>query len=90
MISWRKPSACGGVLDVDRNAGNPVETPIENIAFTRAPAAGAYRATVTNFSQRGAQSNPFQLRIQRGDNAETREGTLMSVDTSLSFDFTYP
>ncbi len=89
-IYYDAPNACGGVLDTDRNAREPSAEPVENVVFPASPAPGEYIAVVNNFAQRGAQPNPFRLRIERASGIEIHEGALTATGESRSFAFTYP
>lgn len=66
-IFYRRRNACNGTLDVDGNARNPTQNPVENVYFND-PVAGAYRLKVHLFKSRtGSGQRPFQVRIdERG------------------------
>jgi hypothetical protein len=68
-IDYRNRTACGGTLDVDRNAMTPGEpvtrTPVENIAFPTAPAPGRYRIVVDYFGRRDGPASPFRVTIRQ-------------------------
>lgn len=68
-IDYRTRSACGGMLDVDRNAMTPGEpvtrTPVENISFPTTPAPGRYRIVVDYFGRRDGPTSPFRVTIRQ-------------------------
>jgi hypothetical protein len=68
-IDYRSRSACGGSLDVDRNAMSPGEpvtrTPVEAITFPTAPQPGRYRVVVDFFGRRDGPSSPFRVTIRQ-------------------------
>ncbi len=68
-IDYRTRSACGGALDVDRNAMTPGEpvtrTPVESISFPTTPAPGRYRIVVDYFGRRDGPTSPFRVTIRQ-------------------------
>jgi hypothetical protein len=76
QIGFRNRNVCNGWLDVDANAGNPVNDPVENIVFN-SPQAGAYRIRVNLYSSRTGRPRPFTVRvIQRDGSVQTFSGTI--------------
>ncbi len=69
-ISFMNKQACGGILDVDRNAHYQSLTrePVENVVWARRPAAsGTYRVRVHFFRQHDAnRQSTFTLRLVFG------------------------
>jgi len=79
-IDYRSRSACGGALDVDRNAMTPGEpvtrTPVEAITFPSAPQPGRYRVVVDFFGRRDGPASPFRVTIrQAGQPDRVIQGT---------------
>lgn len=68
-ISFENTRACGGELDVDRNAGSRGLTiqPVENVVFAREPVPGRYRIVVTHFEHNAPapQTSPFRVTLRR-------------------------
>lgn len=60
-----KQSACGGVLDVDRNVRGETDTPVENVRWARGTApAGSYRVKVRNYRFHEADQAPTPFRVE--------------------------
>ncbi|MCU0907602.1 MAG: hypothetical protein MUF73_09185 [Rhodobacteraceae bacterium] len=70
-------AACGGVLDIDMNAGAQRTTaPVENTYFA-APAPGVYGIGVRLFrSATGGAPEPFQVQVRDGDRVMVLQGTV--------------
>jgi hypothetical protein len=71
VLNYRQKQACGGILDIDRNAHPNALTnePVENIVWTRKPnRPGEYAVYVHFFKQHdpAASSSEFELRLKRG------------------------
>lgn len=66
-IYFGRERACGGVLDVDRNAGTWGPTPVENIVFEAEPAPGTYRIEVHHFARNpgGPAVSPWRVTLRR-------------------------
>ena len=66
-LFYGKREACGAELDVDRNAGNPTTTPVENIVFAADPAPGRYRIIVSHFRNNppAPASSPYRVTVKR-------------------------
>jgi hypothetical protein len=65
-IDYTNRRACGGELDTDANFQPPLTTtPVENIAFARAPANGTYRIAVSHVPGPGPASSPFRVTIRQ-------------------------
>jgi hypothetical protein len=99
-IFYNARSGCGGKLDVDRNARDPVfgipqgpvtREPIENV-FWGSAQHGRYQIKVDLFKEgttsRGAR--PFKIKVQKGDDVQYFDGTVSSRDKEASFSFSYP
>ena len=69
--------ACGGVLDIDMNAGGARTTvPVENTYFAD-PAPGVYGIGVRLFrSATGGAPEPFQVQVRDGDRVIVLQGTV--------------
>lgn len=74
-INFRTEQACGGVLDVDMNAGSRLSnTPVEHIYFN-SPQSGTYRILVNFDNARTfGGTHSFTLRITFGTQTETFRG----------------
>lgn len=59
------PSRCGGLLDVDMNAGGATNSkdPVENIVWT-APRDGVYKIVVNNYSQRDKSNGGYTIEVE--------------------------
>jgi uncharacterized protein YfaP (DUF2135 family) len=66
-IDFRNRQACGGSLDIDRNAtgGPTTRTPVENIVFDRDPAPGTYRIVVDYFDRADGPTTPYRVTVRR-------------------------
>jgi hypothetical protein len=76
-VSFNKPDACGGKLDIDRNASSPlVETPVEHVTWTEEPPPGHYRIEVAFFDRRDAPDEPvpFTVVLRDGNNERVFRG----------------
>jgi hypothetical protein len=95
-IDYRSRAACGGTLDLDRNALTPGEapsrTPVENISFPTAPQPGRYRIVVDYFGRRDAPSSPYRVTIrQAGQPDRIIRGTAREGEREVVVgDFTVP
>ena len=79
LIDYRNKQSCGGLLDVDRNAGNEVtRIPVENITFADGPQlSGPHPIAVTLFKRReGSGPIPFTLTIRDRDGVRERSGSV--------------
>jgi hypothetical protein len=78
IISYERPSSCGGRLDIDANgADDRRDRPVENVYWPQGAAApGEYQVYVDNFDGReaGMAPVPFSVRIQVGEEATVYEG----------------
>jgi hypothetical protein len=82
-------AACGGVLDIDMNAGPQRTTaPVENTYFA-APAPGVYGIGVRLFrSATGGAPEPFQLQVRDGDRVMVLNGTVSAAAPDWAADHT--
>jgi hypothetical protein len=90
-INHATKQACGGELNVDMNyAGVNNRDAVENVTFATAP-AGDYVVKVAHAGHRGQspRSVPFTIRIKRGSNIQTFNGTIAS-GTQTVHTFTIP
>ncbi len=72
-----KESACGGVLDVDRNVRGETNTPVENTRWASGTApAGTYKVFVRNyaFHEEDCKPTPFRVEIECGGELQFHEG----------------
>lgn len=79
-IDYRQTSACGGTLDVDRNAGGSgTNRPVENVVFERDPPPGRYRIEIHHFASYpgGPRVSPWRVTLRReGRPDETFSGQI--------------
>ncbi len=76
-VNFQRRRACGGVLDVDANAGQRrSNTPVENVFFAN-PAAGRYGLRVHLYaSATGGRPEPFEVQVRDGARVEVLRGTV--------------
>lgn len=93
-INFRNRLACGGSLDLDRNAmgGPTTRTPVENIVFEGSPPPGRYRVGVDYFGRRDGASSPYRVTIrQEGQPDRVIRGTAREdVRDQIVGEFTVP
>ena len=101
-IYYKDRSGCGGSLDVDKNARDPLfgfpqgpvtREPIENVYWSQgSAAAGKYRIQVNLFKEgtRSRGSRPFKIKVQKGEDVQYFEGEVSSGNRDAYFDFSYP
>ena len=65
-ITFNRPRACGGTLDVDANGdvNHLTSSPVENVFFDD-PAPGSYQVVVDAYGMREHGSTPFRITIHR-------------------------
>jgi len=86
-IFFGQTTACGGTLDVDRNAGGaPTNRPVENIVFERDPRPGTYRIVVTHYTtQEGApRVSPWRVTLRRDGGTEQRFSGSLETGQSVT------
>ena len=74
-----KVSACGGVLDVDRNVRGETQTPVENTRWASGVApAGTYKVMVRNyaFHEEDQKPTPFSVEIESGGELLFHQGVI--------------
>ncbi len=66
-IDFRSRQACGGSLDIDRNAagGPTTRTPVENIVFDQNPQPGTYRIVVDYFERADGPNTPYRVTVRQ-------------------------
>lgn len=79
VINYENKQACGGILDIDRNAHSNALThePVENIVWTRQPGErGIYTVYVHHYRQfdDNASRSEFQIRLKRGSGVKHFKG----------------
>ena len=79
VLNYRNKQACGGILDIDRNAHTNALTaePVENIVWTSKPTRkGLYSVYVHFFNQHdaAASSSKFEVRLKRGTSVSHSSG----------------
>ena len=89
-LFYRSRTACGGILDIDKNVRNPTNTPVENIVFTTSPPPGTYRIRVYNYTQVGRSTNNYKLQIVKNGEMSVKSGSLSRGGTGADFTFTVP
>ena len=74
-----KNSACGGVLDVDRNVGGETITPVENVRWSKGTGpTGDFKVVVRNygFHEPGQGATPFRVEMEVGGELYYFEGEM--------------
>ena len=93
-IFFGRTQACGGTLDVDRNAGGaPTNRPVENIVFERDPPPGTYRIVVTHYATHsgGPRVSAWRVTLRRaGRPEETFSGSVATGEAVTVTTFTVP
>ena len=93
-IDFRSRNACGGSLDIDRNAqgGPTVRNPVENIVFDQDPAPGRYRIVVDYFDRADGPATPYRVTVrQEGQPDRVITGTArQGVRDQVVGEFTVP
>lgn len=80
----QKREACGGVLDIDMNNEASNVEAVENSVWA-SPPAGNYEVIVRFHSRKNQveRAVPFIIRIKRGDNVQTFNGTLARPEETI-------
>jgi hypothetical protein len=92
VLNFENKQACGGILDIDRNA-NPnalTSEPVENIVWTRKPdRAGQYSVYVHFYKQHDASMpcSKFELRLKRGASVRHFKGQVTPGERLKVTDF---
>ncbi|GAB3447792.1 hypothetical protein GCM10027396_20160 [Insolitispirillum peregrinum] len=93
-ISFANKSACGGILDIDRNAFDQSISPepVENIAWSQRPTvSGTYHVGVHLFRQRqGLTTSAFTVRVVEKGKARYVQGRVSGRDYLRVTSFTVP
>ena len=93
-IDFRNRAACGGALDIDRNAagGPTTRTPVENVVFDQNPAPGTYRIVVDYFDRVDGPNTPYRVTVrQEGQPDRVITGTArQGVRDQVVGEFTVP
>ncbi len=93
-IFFGNTTACGGTLDVDRNAGQFTARPVENVVFAREPSPpGAYRIRVHYFGRNpgGPEVSAWRVTLRReGRPDEAFRGTVRRDETVDVTSFSAP
>lgn len=81
-LYYNNPKACGGGLDVDKNAGKRLtDKPVENIRWPEGEApAGEYQVAVKYYARKAGDqppATPFQVRVLQNGKEILYKGTLM-------------
>jgi len=85
LLYYGNPTACGGQLDVDRNAGETLtREPVENIFWPSGKApAGVYKVAVKYYARRDPTLPPataFQVRLLKDGQEQLFKGTATTPD----------
>ncbi|WP_417792886.1 hypothetical protein [Terasakiella pusilla] len=85
-INFTNKFACGGMLDIDRNAqaNSLVADPVENIVWTRSPTVkGTYEVYVHYYRRFDGKSAPstFDVRLQKAGKTTFHNGQLKENET---------
>jgi hypothetical protein len=78
-ISFEARNACGGALDIDRNASVPyADAPVEHVTWVGDPPPGRYRIEVRYYDRRDATAGPvpFTVMVREGDSERAFHGTV--------------
>ncbi len=91
-LYFRNPNACGsGVHDVDANASDRTQTPVENVRFGAGAPHGTYTIRVNFYDapSRYGSSHDFTVRVEAGERTETFQGTVTNArrDWRTTFDY---
>lgn len=92
VIFHGNKQGCGGVLNVDMNAGGNIsDAPVENVGWASKPPSGTYRVHVVYYGHTGRQPPvPFTVRITvAGEQREVR-GTANTGNPIPVTEFTVP
>ncbi|WPB85413.1 hypothetical protein [Sediminicoccus rosea] len=93
-IYFGQTTACGGTLDVDRNAGGaPTPRPVENIVFSQDPPPGTYTIVVTHYATHagGPRVSPWRVTLRREGRPEQRFSGQVATGQSVTVTtFTVP
>ena len=93
-IFFGRTEACGGTLDVDRNAGGgATNRPVENIVFDRDPPGGTYSIEVHHFATNsgGPRVSAWRVTLRRqGRSEETFSGTVATGQRVVVTTFSVP
>lgn len=84
-----KTSACGGVLDVDRNVRGETLSPVENVRWKKGAAPnGEFKVMVRNyaFHQEDKSATPFRVEIEVDGELLYHEGSTPQAKTGSSSD----
>jgi hypothetical protein len=85
-LYYGQKSACGGVLDQDRNASlaNAEEHPVEHATWEQEPPAGMYRIVV-NYLTHGLPLRPvpFTVLVRNGDQERSYPGVAEKFDVEI-------
>lgn len=90
VISFETKTACGGVLELDRNRSqNPaelVDNAIEHITWSQDPPPGDYKVEVTLYKWNDAPQGPvpFTVVVRNGDDVREHSGVLQEAQTPAS------
>lgn len=81
VLNFQNKQACGGILDIDRNANTNALTsePVENIVWTKKPTRpGKYSVYVEFYKQHSidSESSEFALRLKRGKSVKHFNGSV--------------
>ncbi len=85
-LYFRQKSACGGILDQDRNASlaTAEEHPVEHATWPREPPAGMYRIVV-NYLSHGLPLRPvpFTVLVRNGEEERGYPGVAEKLDVEI-------
>lgn len=85
-ITYRSKMACGGELDIDQNAREISQAPVENITFYEGlQSDGAHDILVNLYGSRGGKLPvPFKLTIRNEDGTREIDGALTQPNQTIN------
>jgi hypothetical protein len=87
QISYNSRTACGGVLEIDRNANAAMEvdTPVEHASWAEPPPPGEYRVWIVFYNRRGQPERgvPYTVVIREGDQQRELKGVATELEKPI-------
>lgn len=90
-IYYGSMQGCGGVLDIDANAGRTSNSPVENVTWPNGAPPGRYRIEIDHYANRGGPDpTPYRVRVRIGDEERIYEGVLAPNSPRRAIDLVVP
>ena len=90
-IYYGSMQGCGGVLDIDANAGRTGNSPVENVTWPNGAPPGRYRIEIDHYANRGGPDpTPYRVRVRIGDEERIYEGVLAPNSPRRAIDLVVP